>query len=90
MKAFLAAWDALPLGHFDGLYKGRRYGVTRTERAGGRQGWLWAEDLGGTDQISGNLYRLKSGTRLKPCEMAEEKVIAFVMEVQPIDTAQPY
>lgn len=88
MDSFLTAWDGLPLGHFDGLYDGRRYGVIRTERAGGRQGWLWAEDFGGTDKISGNLYRLQSGTRLKPCEMTEEKVIAFVLGVQPIGTPQ--
>lgn len=85
MEAFLKAWDTLPLGNFDGLYKGRRYGVTRTEREGGRHAWLWAEERGGTDRISGNLYRLSSGVRLKPCEMPSEKVIAFVKGVKPID-----
>ena len=89
MEAFLAAWDALPLGHFDGIYEGRRYGVTRTEREGGRQAWLWAEELGGTDRISGNLYRLQSGARLKPCEMPPEKVIAFVIGLDPIVTVEP-
>jgi len=86
VEAFLSAWDALPLGNFDGIFEGRRYGVTRTEREGGRQAWLWAEDLGGTDRISGNLYRLKSGTQLKPCEMPEEKVITFVLGIEPIGT----
>ena len=79
----LAAWDALPLGSFDASFQGRRYGVTRTERAGGRQAWLWAEELGGTDRISANLYRLRSGARLKPCEMPAEKVMAFVLGAQP-------
>lgn len=88
MDAFLAAWDALPLGSFDGVYEAQRYGVTRTERAGGRQAWLWAEALGGSDRISANLYRLKSGAQLKPCEMPEEKVITFVMGVKPIYTAK--
>lgn len=88
MEAFLTAWDALPTGNFDGVYAGRRYGITRTERAGGRQAWLWAEALGGSDRISGNLYRLKSGAQLKPCEMPEEKVIAFVMGVKPIYTSR--
>jgi hypothetical protein len=90
MDAFLAAWDALPLGNFDGVYDGQRYGVTRTERAGGRQGWLWAEALGGTDRISGNLYRLKSGAQLKPCEMSDEKVMTFVLNVKPIDLSKSY
>ena len=76
--ATLAAWDALPCGSFDAMYRGRRYGVTRTVRAGGRQGWIWAEERGGTDRISGNVYRLRAGARLKPCEMPEAKVAEFI------------
>ncbi|MEM7728279.1 MAG: hypothetical protein AAF311_03300 [Pseudomonadota bacterium] len=85
MDAFLAAWDRLPRGNFDGLYKGRRYAVTRTERAGGRQGWIWAEELGGRGRISANLYRLASGPQLNPCEMPHETVIDFVTKVRVID-----
>jgi hypothetical protein len=88
VEAFLTAWGALPVGHFNAVYKGRRYGVTRTARADGRQGWLWAEELGGADRISGNLYRLKSGARLKPCEMSADKVTAFVIGLEPIDTGR--
>ncbi|GHB01418.1 hypothetical protein GCM10009069_25370 [Algimonas arctica] len=84
----MSAWDALPLGNFDGVYEGQRYGVTRTERADGRQAWLWAEALGGTDRISGNLYRLKSGAQLKPCEMSDEKVMSFVVKVKPISASK--
>ncbi|MGB3455099.1 MAG: hypothetical protein WBG08_11310 [Litorimonas sp.] len=84
MDAFLSAWHALPLGSFEGAYQGRRYGVTRTMRDGGRQGWIWAEERGGPDRISGNLYLLSSGPRLKPCEMAEDKVMDFVIGVEPI------
>ena len=48
----------------------------------GRSQKLEAEELGGNDYISFNLYRLASGeTLLKPCEMPAEKVIAFVMDV---------
>ena len=82
---FLAAWDALPEGSFDAVYRGRRYGVTRTERNGGRQAWLWAEELGGSECISANLYRLQSGARLKPCEMPAERVVAFVLGAVPCD-----
>ena len=87
MDSFLKAWDALPSGSFDGLYQSRRYGVTKTERAGGRQGWIWAEERGGPDRISANLYRLQSGPRLKPCEMPEDKVIAFILGVKPLLSA---
>lgn len=79
MKDFLPRYDALPLGNFDALFQGKRYGVTRTESANGKRGWLYGEELGGTDHISLNLYRLKNGVRIKPCEMPEQKVIDFVL-----------
>ena len=82
--AFLIAWNALPVGSFEAIYQNRRYGVTKTERAGNRQAWIWAEERGGPDRISANLYRLKSGARLKPCEMPEQKVIDFVLGVKPV------
>ncbi|WP_298918514.1 hypothetical protein [uncultured Algimonas sp.] len=84
MKDFLEAWEALPEGNFFGHYKGTRYGITRTERDSGRQAWLWAEELGGPHRVSANLYRLASGTLLKPCEMPEAVVIDFVLNVRPI------
>lgn len=85
MKRFLAAWDALPIGTSEGMFKRRRYSLIRTERDGGRQAWLWAEELGGTDRISANLYRLAAGPVLKPCEMSEEKVRNFVLNVEPVN-----
>lgn len=60
---------------------GRDYVVTRTTVAGGRGDKLVAEALDGSDYISLNLYRLKRGALLKPCEMPEDKVIAFVLDL---------
>ncbi len=80
---FLRAFDALPLGTFYGVFDGRRYVVTRTNFSGGGAQKLVAEELGGADYISLNLYRLASGARLKPCEMPEAKVVAFVMGLTP-------
>lgn len=80
---FLRAFDALPLGTFTGVFEGRRYVVTRQNHADGKSQKLVAEELGGTDYISLNLYRLASGARLKPCEMPEAKVVAFVMTLRP-------
>jgi hypothetical protein len=80
--AFLAAFDALPLGGYGGTYGGRRYRLTKSTYSSGRSQKLEAEELGGTDYISLNLYRLSDGTALlKPCEMPEEKVVAFVTGV---------
>ena len=80
----MAAWDALPAGHFDALYQGKRWGVTRTVRTGGRQGWIWAEQRGGTARVSGNIYRLQKGATLKPCEMPAKNVIDFIMKARPM------
>jgi hypothetical protein len=81
--SFLAAFDLLPEGTFTGRYRGRRYLVTRQSMAGGSSAKLVAEELGGRDYISLNLYRLRSGVRLKPCEMPREKVVDFVTGLRP-------
>jgi len=80
--AFLTAFDALPSGAYGATCNGKRYRVIKSVLVSGRSQKLEAEELGGNDYISFNLYRLASGeTLLKPCEMPAEKVIAFVMDV---------
>ena len=81
---FLAAFDALPFGGYGATFQARRYRVTKSQFACARSQKLEAEELGGPDYISLNLYRLESGDALlKPCEMPEAKVRAFVMGVVP-------
>ncbi|WP_264211028.1 hypothetical protein [Leisingera thetidis] len=82
LQAFLAAFDALPLGAFTGRAGGRKYTVTRQNLAAGKAQKLVARELGGSDCISLNLYRLASGARLKPCEMPADKVIRFVLALK--------
>ncbi len=82
---FVTAYDALPLGTFQGTAYDRRYVVTRTNMAGGRSGKLVAEALDGSDYISLNFYRLAEQPLLKPCEMPAEKVIAFVTDLTVLD-----
>ena len=60
----------------------RRYGVTRTVSAGGRIQKLYAEELGGPDVVSANLY---ASTALRPCEMPAAKVLAFVSGAVPAE-----
>lgn len=84
MKPFMEAFDALPRGTFRASAHGRDYVATRSEVAGGRGEKLVAEALDGSDYISLNLYRLKSGPLLKPCEMPDAKVIAFVLDLVPL------
>ena len=83
LTAFLAAFDALPTGTRTGTSQRRRYRFTKSADPTGKTAKLVAEELGGTDYISLNLYRLASGARLKPCEMPAEKVIAFVLALRP-------
>lgn len=79
---FLTAFDALPRGAYGATYEGKRYRVIKSVLVTGRSQKLEAEELGGNDYVSFNLYRLASGeVLLKPCEMSAEKVIAFIMGV---------
>jgi hypothetical protein len=78
-----AVWSILsswPRGYFTARYGGRRYGVTNAVHAHGNSFKLFAEELGGTDRISLNIYRPPSSVEptLKPCEMPIDKVTAFV------------
>ena len=81
---FLAAFDALPFGGYGGTYEGRRYRIVKSQFSAARSQKLEAEELGGPDYVSLNLYRLATGEALlKPCEMPAEKVRAFVLGVVP-------
>ena len=82
-RAFLRAFDNLPNGGYGGSFEGRRYRILKEDMVSGRSQKLEAEELGGSDYISFNLYRLTGGqSLLKPCEMPAEKVIAFVKGVE--------
>ena len=73
--------DRVPDGWSVATYDGRRYAVTRTERAGGRALSVYAEELGGTDVVSANVYLTSEhGEQLRPCEMPAEKVLSFLRE----------
>jgi hypothetical protein len=76
---FLSALDALAPGYHSGIYAGERWGVTVTGGPGDGVRKLYAERLAGGDHVSFNLYTTASGPRLKPCEMPEAKVAAFVL-----------
>src|SRR3546814_15054588 len=80
----MATLEALPRGYSEGVYMGRRYGVTINKSDDGRRWWLFGRELGGTDIVSLNLYRPASGKiALRPCEMSAEKVSAFVRGYRP-------
>ncbi|MEJ2467484.1 MAG: hypothetical protein P8Y65_03460 [Campylobacterales bacterium] len=49
---------------------------------GGKLIKLYAEELGGNDFVSLNYYETDAAPLLKPCEMPEQKVIAFIEGVR--------
>ncbi|OYU38326.1 MAG: hypothetical protein CFE33_15745 [Pseudorhodobacter sp. PARRP1] len=81
MDRFRAALDLIPEGYSEGLYQGQRWRIEKTTYSQGRSVKLYADCLAGSDFVSLNLYHLASGDVLKPCEMAEDKVRAFVLDV---------
>jgi hypothetical protein len=66
-----------------GTAGGRRYIASKTVFGGERSVKLVAEEMGGGDYISLNLYHLGAGERLFPCEMSLEKVVDFVRAFTP-------
>ncbi|WP_223623893.1 peptide methionine sulfoxide reductase [Microbacterium sp. EST19A] len=70
--------ERVPEGWTRVTYDGRPYGLSRTTRIGGRVITITAEELGGTDLVSANVYRTTAADHLRACEMPDEKVIAFL------------
>ena len=59
------------------------YGLTRVDHADERSISVHAEQLGGADVVSTNVWRTSAGTVLRPCEMPEAKVMAFLRGWEP-------
>ena len=76
--------DALPEGWSEVTYAGRRYGLTKITRTGGRSLSVYAEQLNGSDVISANVYRTGSGDVLKPCEIPAAEVLDFLRGADPV------
>ncbi|OEE44480.1 hypothetical protein A1OS_24575 [Enterovibrio norvegicus] len=77
MDAFLriSQFDA---GHYDVLYQGERWGMSIRRYSSGKSVKVYAESLSSTDFISANMYEVDGRWVLKPCEMPDEKVLAFI------------
>ena len=64
-------------------YAGQRWGLTRTTHLDGRSVSVYAEELGGPDVVSANVFRLSGRAELRPCEMPAAKVLEFLQGWQP-------
>ena len=65
-------------GAYDVLYKEQRYLFRKETHLNGKLIKVYAEELGDKDFISLNYYPQTADGLLKPCEMADEKVIDFI------------
>ncbi|RRQ48827.1 peptide methionine sulfoxide reductase [Maribacter algicola] len=72
----------IPEGYSEGIYKVKKYGITKKTFNHGKSFKLFAEELGGSDFISLNNYKTKQKELLKPCEMSEAKVVDFINKVK--------
>ena len=79
--SFAETLSTFPIGTFRGRAHGKDWIITRSLVSGGKGEKLVAEALDGSDYISLNLYHLASDDLLKPCEMPEAKVRAFVADL---------
>lgn len=78
--AFQEALTRLADRYQEGDFSRHRWGATFHRSKDGRRVWVFAEELGGREIVSFNLYRTAgAGTVLKPCEMSSEKVVEFVL-----------
>jgi hypothetical protein len=84
---YATLFDRIPFGWSEVRYNGRRYGVTRSVAAEGRKLAVYAEELGGRDVVSANLYLTAGGAQLKPCEMPAAKVVDFLTGLEPVASA---
>jgi len=78
MNQMLEIIKRLPLGYSEVLYGNKKYGTTHTMFNQGKSHKVFAEELGGVDFISLNLYLTHKGEQIKPCEMPMGKVIDFL------------
>jgi len=80
-KLFHKKLQAMPDGNYDVIYNTKRYLLSKHTQLQGKLIKFYAEELGDNDFISLNYYpQIKDGL-LKPCEMSEDKVMEFVIEL---------
>jgi len=86
-KEFSQKLSSLKDGSYDIFYNYRRYLLRKETHLDSKLIKLYAEELGGNDFISLNYYSEIQGGLLKPCEMPEQKVIDFILNLELIDAS---
>ena len=63
-------------------YQNKKYILSKQTLQSGKIVKIFADEAGGKDFISFNMYKLKTGWELKPCEMPVDKVVNFMEELE--------
>ena len=79
---FLEIINSIQEGFSIGTYKGEKYSILKNTFNAGKSFKIFAKSLSGNDYISLNYYVTSTKEWLKPCEMPEQKVVDFLMNVQ--------
>ncbi|WP_136480279.1 peptide methionine sulfoxide reductase [Cognatitamlana onchidii] len=74
--------ENIPEGYSEGFYEGVKYGITKSVFNNSKSFKIYAKELQGTNFISLNFYITAKKEFLKPCEMTEQKVIAFLKHIK--------
>ena len=82
MQVFDKRLKELPLGSFYVYYNSKKYLVTKELYSNGKIIKIFARELAGNDIVSGNYFTTIKNGLLKPCEMSDQKVIDFVINLE--------
>ena len=82
MREFDRRLKELPLGSFYVYYSSKKYLVCRELYSNGKIIKIFARELASNDIASGNYFRTIKNGLLKPCEMSDQKVIDFVLNLE--------
>ena len=73
----------VPTGWSRHTVNGQAWGLSRVEHVGGRSTTLTADQLGGSDAFSANIWHTGNGPILRPCEVPAETVLGFLELLPP-------
>ena len=65
----------VPPGWTRVTYRGRPWGLSRGDHAGGRSVFVEADELGGPGRLSANVWFTADGPVLRPCEVPAGDVL---------------
>ena len=82
MEEFNQKIQQLTNGSYDVIFDEKRYLLSKETHLDGKLIKLYAKELGANDFISLNYYPFLQDGLLRPCEMSQEKVKTFILQMK--------